>query len=139
MGADHIRVPFNHKVFYDIETEKFNQREFERLDQLLVWCKRHRLDVILDMHGAPGAQSNKEIADSDGVARLWTEYDKYMPITIKIWTEIASRYKDETIIIGYDLLNEPVTPDGYGADDVLRFHTDLIPEIRKVDENHILL
>lgn len=137
-GADHIRIPFNHKVFYDIETEEFNEREFERLDQLLVWCKRNRLDVILDMHGAPGAQSNKEIADSDGVARLWTEYDTYMPITIKIWTEIASRYKDETIIIGYDLLNEPVTPDGYGADDVLRFHTDLIPEIRKVDENHIL-
>tara|TARA_R110000868_G_scaffold259361_6_gene517367 strand:+ start:14852 stop:16594 length:1743 start_codon:yes stop_codon:yes gene_type:complete len=137
-GADHIRVPFNHKVFYDMETEEFNEREFDRLDQLLVWCKRHRVDVILDMHGAPGAQSDKEIADSDGVARLWTEYDTYMPVTIKIWKEIASRYKDETIIIGYDLLNEPVTPDGYGADDLLRFHTDLIPEIRSIDENHIL-
>jgi hypothetical protein len=137
-GADHIRVPFNHKVFYDMDSETFNEREFERLDELLVWCKRHRVDVILDMHGAPGAQSDKEIADSDGTARLWTEYDKYMPVTIKIWKEIASRYKDETIIIGYDLLNEPVTPDGYGADDVLRFHADLIPEIRSVDENHIL-
>jgi aryl-phospho-beta-D-glucosidase BglC (GH1 family) len=137
-GADHIRVPFNHKVFYDMETEEFNEREFDRLDQLLKWCKQHRVDVILDMHGAPGAQSNKEIADSDGEARLWTEYEKYMPVTIKIWTEIARRYKDETIIIGYDLLNEPVTPSGYGADDVLRFHTDLIPEIRKIDENHIL-
>ncbi len=137
-GADHIRVPFNHKVFYDIETEEFNEREFDRLDELLVWCKRNGIDVILDMHGAPGAQSDKEIADSDGVARLWTEYDTYMPITIKIWTEIASRYKDETIIIGYDLLNEPVTPDGYGANDLLRFHTDIIPEIRAIDENHIL-
>ncbi|WP_428236705.1 cellulase family glycosylhydrolase [Gracilimonas sp.] len=137
-GADHIRVPFNHKVFYDMETEEFNEREFDRLDQLLIWCKRNRVDVILDMHGAPGAQSSKEIADSDGVARLWTEYDTYMPVTIKIWTEIARRYKNETIIIGYDLLNEPVTPAGYGADDVLRFHTDLIPEIRKIDENHIL-
>ena len=137
-GADHIRVPFNHKVFYNMETEEFNEREFDRLDQLLVWCKTHRVDVILDMHGAPGAQSDKEIADSDGVARLWTEYDTYMPVTIKIWTEIARRYKDETIIIGFDLLNEPVTPNGYGADDVLRFHADLIPEIRKVNENHIL-
>lgn len=137
-GADHIRIPFNHKVFYDIDTQEFNEREFDRLDQVLVWCKRHRMDVILDMHGAPGGQSNKEIADSDGVARLWTEYETYMPITIKIWTEIARRYKDETIIIGYDLLNEPVTPDGYGAEDVLRFHTDIIPEIRKIDTNHIL-
>jgi len=137
-GADHIRIQFNHKVFYDIDSEQFNEREFQRLDQVLIWSKRHRLNVILGMHGAPGAQSDKEIADSDGVARLWTEYETYMPITIKIWTEIARRYKDETIIIGYDLLNEPVTPNGYGAEDVLRFHTDIIPEIRAIDENHIL-
>jgi len=51
---------------------------------------------------------------------------------------MARRYKDETIIIGYDLLNEPVTPDGYGAEDVLRFHTDLIPVIQAIDPNHIL-
>lgn len=137
-GADHIRIPFNHKVFYDLNTGEFNEREFDRLDQVLIWCKRHRMDVILDMHGAPGAQSSKEIADSDGVARLWTEYDTYMPHVIAIWTEFARRYKDETIIIGYDLLNEPVTPDGYGAQDVLKFHVDLIPEIRAIDQNHIL-
>ncbi|MCG8373113.1 MAG: cellulase family glycosylhydrolase [Balneolales bacterium] len=137
-GADHIRVPFHYDIFYDIDTDEFKESGFERMDDLFVWCKRHRLDVILDMHAAPGAQSDKEIADSDGVARLWTEYETYMPITIKIWTEIARRYADETIIIGFDLLNEPVTPDGYGAEDVLRFHTDLIPEIRSVNENHIL-
>lgn len=137
-GADHIRVPFNHKVFYDMETETFNQDEFDRLDQVLIWCKRHRVDVILDLHGAPGGQNHSEISDSDGTARLWTEYNTYMPVVIKIWQEFARRYKDETIIIGYDLLNEPVTPDGYGANDVLRFHSDLIPEIRKIDENHIL-
>ncbi len=137
-GADHIRIPFNHKVYYDLNTGEFNEKEFKRLDQVLIWCKRHRMDVILDMHGAPGAQSNKEIADSDGVARLWTEYDTYMPHVISIWTEFARRYKDETIIIGYDLLNEPVTPNGYGAEDLLRFHTDLIPEIRAIDKNHIL-
>ena len=80
----------------------------------------------------------KRLPTGDGVARLWTEYDTYMPHVISIWTEFARRYKDETIIIGYDLLNEPVTPNGYGAEDLLRFHTDLIPEIRAIDKNHIL-
>lgn len=137
-GADHIRVPFHYDIFYDINTDQFKESGFDRMNELFVWCKRHRIDVILDMHAAPGAQSDKEIADSDGTARLWTEYDTYMPITTKIWTEIARRYADETIIIGFDLLNEPVTPDGYGAADVLRFHTDIIPEIRKVNQNHII-
>ena len=63
------------------------------------------------MHAAPGAQNEGGISDSDGEARLWTEPDKYWPQTIKIWREIARRYNDDPLIIGYDLINEPTVPD----------------------------
>lgn len=137
-GADHIRVPFHYNLFYDIDSGEFIDEGFDRIDQLLIWCKRQRMDVILDMHAAPGAQSEGDIADSDGEARLWTEYNIYAPIAFKIWEEIARKYKDETIIIGYDLLNEPVTPDGHGATDLLKFYEQIIPRIREIDQNHIL-
>ncbi len=137
-GIDHIRVPFHYDIFYNIETEAFKDSGFKRIDDLLVWCKRHRIDVILDMHAAPGAQSASEISDSDGVARFFTESETYWPITIKVWEEIARRYKDETIIIGYDLLNEPVTPDGYDGIDLARFYGQIVTAIRKIDQNHIL-
>ena len=116
-GVDHIRIPFHFDIFYDKNSETFIEKGFERIDQVLIWCKRHRMDVILDMHAAPGAQSAGPIADSDGVARFWTEKETYWPMTILIWEELARRYKDETIIIGYDIINEPVTPTGYGARD----------------------
>jgi len=137
-GVDHIRVPFHFDIFYDIETEAFKESGFQRIDDLLVWCKRHRIDVILDMHAAPGAQSESEISDSDGTARFFTESETYWPITIKIWEEIARRYKNETIIIGYDLLNEPVTPAGYDGIDLAKFYGRIVPAIRAIDTNHIL-
>jgi len=137
-GVDHIRVPFHYNLFYDISRGEFIDEGFDRIDQLLVWCKRNRIDVILDMHAAPGAQSEGDISDSDGVARFWTESETYWPITIKIWEELARRYKDETIIIGYDIINEPVTPDPYGSRDLARFYGQIVPAIRAIDENHIL-
>jgi endoglucanase len=137
-GVDHIRVPFHFDIFYDIPTESFKESGFERMDNLLKWCKRHRIDVIFDMHAAPGAQSESEISDSDGTARFWTESEIYWPITIKIWEEIARRYKDETIVIGYDIINEPVTPAGYDNTDLARFYGQIVPAIRAIDQNHIL-
>ena len=85
-----------------------------------------------------GAQSAGPIADSDGVARFWTEKETYWPMTILIWEELARRYKDETIIIGYDIINEPVTPTGYGARDLREFYDQIVPAIRAIDTNHIL-
>ncbi len=137
-GVDHVRIPFHYNLFYDIEAGAFVDEGFERIDELLVWCKRHRVDVILDMHAAPGAQSDGAIADSDGTARFWTESETYWPIAIEIWEEIARRYKDENIIIGYDILNEPVTPEPYGSQDLARFYGRVVPAIRAIDTNHIL-
>lgn len=137
-GADHIRVPFHYNLFYDIDKGEFIDEGFDRIDELLIWCKRNRVDVILDMHAAPGAQSDGPIADSDGTARFWTESDTYWPITIKIWEKLANRYKNETIIIGYDLLNEPVTPSPYSNIDLAKFYSQIIPAVRKIDKNHIL-
>ncbi|MEQ9309433.1 MAG: cellulase family glycosylhydrolase [Balneolaceae bacterium] len=137
-GVDHVRIPFHYNLFYDIDRGEFIDEGFDRIDELLIWCKRNRVDVILDMHAAPGAQSEGDISDSDGVARFWTESETYWPITIDIWEEIARRYKDETIIIGYDIINEPVTPSPYGSRDLARFYGQIVPAIRAIDKDHIL-
>ena len=137
-GFDHIRLPFHYTLFFDPDTETFEEDGFALLDTFLEWCRTYGLYVILDMHAAPGAQSEHNIADSDGVARLWTEPVPYQDQTVAIWTEIARRYVDETLIIGYDLINEPVTPDGVTTEDLFTFYERLAEAIRRVDTNHIL-
>ncbi len=137
-GFDHIRLPFHYNLFYDDESEMFDEAGFDLLDRFLEWCREHGLGVILDMHAAPGAQSEHNIADSDGEARLWTQPEIYWPIARRIWTEIARRYAEEKLIIGYDLLNEPVTPDGVDTALLGTYYRCLVPAVRKVDPHHIV-
>ena len=135
-GFDHIRIPFHYRLFYNPEMDEWDEDGFELLDTFLEWCRENDLAVLLDMHAAPGAQSEGGIADSDGEARLWTEPDKYWPQTIKIWREIARRYNDDPIIMGYDLINEPVVPDDI-ASDLADLYTRIINAVQPISPNHL--
>ena len=61
-----------------------------------------------------------------------------------IWQRIAAHYANDTIVIGYDLLNEPIAP--YEAEKLDELNAALEPlymritkAIRKVDQNHIVM
>lgn len=60
-----------------------------------------------------------------------------------IWRAIAHRYKDETTILGYELINEPI-PHYWENKDSLNalvepLHKRCVKAIREVDTNHIIL
>lgn len=138
-GLNSIRLPFHYKNFYDPVHQVFREEGFALLDSLLDWCEDANLYLILDMHCAPGGQNKDNISDSDGIeARLWTQPTLYQPLTIKIWKEIARRYANDVRIAGYDLLNEPVLPDGYSNQILRNFYMILTDSIRAVDSNHLL-
>ena len=139
-GFDHVRLPFHYRDYYDPDTDSFREEGFDFLDTFLDWCRTHQVNVILDMHAAPGAQSDGGIADSDGEARLWTERETYWPQAIKIWREIARRYATEKLIIGYDFINEPVTPDSdpnVESADLRTLYEQIIAAVRPIDPNHL--
>ncbi|RMG43502.1 MAG: glycoside hydrolase family 5, partial [Methanobacteriota archaeon] len=138
-GFNSIRLPFHYNMLYDTTTGTFKEDGFALMDTVLAWCEQNNLYLILDMHCAPGGQNKDNISDSDGIeARLWTEPSIYQPMTIKIWKEIATRYANEPYVGGYDLLNEPVLPQGYSNQVLRDFYIQLTDSIRLVDSNHIL-
>ena len=108
-GMNSIRVPFNYRLFTDDPYlgGHGEARAFALLDRLIGWCKKENLYVLLDMHCAPGGQTGDNIDDGDGYPFLF-DNEKSQQLTAKIWKNIAAHYKNETIIIGYDLLNEPI-------------------------------
>lgn len=142
MGMNSIRVPFNYRLFTneDYLGENNSQHGFELLDRLLSWCKKEKLYVILDMHCAPGGQTGDNIDDGSGYPFLFdSEEDKQLAISV--WKRIAEHYHNEPMIIGYDLLNEPIAT----YFDKEHFNPKLEPlykqmatAIRQVDKNHIL-
>jgi hypothetical protein len=110
------------------------------LDRVMGWCRAHRLYVILDLHGAPGGQTGTNIDDSEfDLPELFTDKRRARE-AVAIWRTLAERYKDEWIVAGYDLLNEPL-PDWFSSynDRVMPLYREMIAAIREVDERHMII
>ena len=135
-GFNHIRVPFHYKQFYD-STGTETPMGYAIIDELISWCEPYNMYIILDMHCAPGGQNGGPISDSDGTARLWLE-ESNKELTIQIWKEIATYYSNNTLIGGYDLINEPVLPGGVSLEEFKQLYVDITNAIREVDTNHLL-
>ena len=107
-GMNSIRIPFHYKLFTNEDYMGANDSSegFRILDELLEWCRDENLYVILDMHDAPGGQTGDNIDDSYGYPWLMTS-EKSQEKFCNIWKEIAQHYANDTLIVGYDLLNEP--------------------------------
>ena len=140
-GMNSIRLPFHYKLFTDDDYmgSTSPQDGFEIFDRLLDWCREEGLYVILDMHDAPGGQTGSNIDDSYGYPYLF-ENEESQQLCCDIWKRIAQRYANDTIVLGYDLLNEPIAPEFKHLDSYLEpFYKRCIQAIREADKNHIVL
>ncbi len=140
-GFTTLRVPLHWALFLqDKDSLQFSGPGDALLDRLIGWCKRSGLHVILDLHAAPGGQTG--VNHDDGVGFPLTFYvPRYRRETIALWTHLAARYAQEPTVLGYDLLNEPISP--YADEDFLNprledFYREIAAAIRAVDPNHIL-
>lgn len=142
IGMNSIRVPFNYRLF---TAEKYlgesnPEHGFDLLDRLIGWCRKEKLYILLDMHCAPGGQTGDNIDDGDGYPFLF-ESERDQQLTVAIWGRIAARYAAEPIIIGYDLLNEPIA-HYFKADDfnpkLEGLYKRITAAIRQADKNHLI-
>jgi endoglucanase len=134
-GLNSVRIPLHHALFEE------NGPGFQYLDRAIQWCREAGLYAILDLHAAPGGQTGTNIDDSWGYPWLF-ESPQAQQETIALWRRLASRYKDEPAVLGYDLLNEPVPH--FPA--LQRYNAALEPlfkrivaAIREVDTNHVVI
>ncbi len=141
-GMNSLRVPFNYRLFtnetYLGATDE--NRGFVLLDKLISWSKKENIYLILDMHAAPGGQTGDNIDDGSGYPFLF-ENEQSQALTISIWKKIADRYKNEPIVMGYDLLNEPIATyfDASKLNPLLEpLYKKITAAIRTVDKNHLI-
>lgn len=143
-GFTTVRIPLHWKFFLDPADPSRVDPDGEGwglVDRVIGWAKAHGIKVILDIHAAPGGQTG--VNHDDGVGYPLTFYvPEFQRRTITMWRAIAERYRDETAVLGYDLLNEPITP--YHDVDYLNprlepFYQQIAAAIREVDPNHPIL
>jgi aryl-phospho-beta-D-glucosidase BglC (GH1 family) len=143
LGFNSVRPALNSRLFLtEGENPVYVDEGFQLLDSLVSWCKKHKVYVIIDMHGAPGGQTGANIDDSpNDKPELFIE-EKYQDQLVNLWVKIAQRYKDEPTVAAYDLLNEPL-PKATGTADkykhlLVPLYQRITSEIRKVDPKHMI-
>lgn len=155
-GFNSIRLPMHYDLFtLSVKDEPVAGKNtwlpkgFKMVDDLLNWCRKNKIYLILDLHAAPGGQGNDlPISDRNpDEPSLWqsqANQDK----TVALWKELATRYANEPYIGGYDILNET----NWGFDDpedkrgteekknvqLRDLFIRITKAIREVDKNHII-
>jgi endoglucanase len=144
-GFNSIRLPMHYNLFtlpVDKEPVKgqntWLETGFKLTDNLLSWCKKNKMYLILDLHATPGGQGNdRPIADIDTLKpRLW-ESESNQKKTIALWKKLAIRFKDEEWIGGYDLINE-TNYKLEGNESLKKLFSAITKEIRMIDKKHII-
>ncbi len=136
-----VRLPFWYLTMED-ENGEGRPDAFRRMDWLVDKAWQRGLYTILDLHGAPGGQS-----DSDTTGRVrkkkenglepdfWSK-EANLRRTARIWQRIAEHYKSNPAVAGYDLLNEPI---GAPSRDALWLvYNRLYKTVRAADHDHIV-
>lgn len=133
MGMNVIRLNIWYRLFeHDYYPYVYDKPEgWDWLNQQIEWAKQARVYIILSMMRPQG-----EYQGPDYEGPFWEEDPYYRDRLKTLWVEIATRYKDETQIAAFDLLNEPWTnerPERWTA-----YAQELVEAIRSVDGNHLL-
>lgn len=143
-GANTIRLPLNYRLFTDEDYMGLTSRQdgLERIDSVVSWCRDNNLYLILDMHDCPGGQTGDNIDDGFGYPWLF-ESEQSQQLLCDIWQLIAQRYRDEPVVLGYELMNEPIAHYFSNKEQLNQLleplYKRLTRAIRQVDRNHIIL
>jgi Cellulase (glycosyl hydrolase family 5) len=130
LGLNTVRVPINHRAIEQ------GQSGWQHLDNLMTWCERHNVYVMLELHSAPGGQTGLFVGDPD--KKLLWDSKEDEDHTVELWRRLATRYKDKKIVVAYDLLNEPDAPF-LQAHRLPQLYDRITAAIREVDPYHFIL
>lgn len=150
MNMNFVRVPVYWMDFalQDGTLRTDENSGFAKLDWLLEVCAKYGIYVLIDFHGAPGGVNcwascgqastiPTELYAGDAETVAWNQ-----SVVLNIWSSLANRYKDNSTVAAYGLLNEPVLNfDTNNAYEDLKygFYDKIYQTVRGIDTNHIVI
>jgi endoglucanase len=138
-GFNCVRVPVWWGNFYPIANSTssgWRSDAFTMLDWVVTNCAARGIYVVIDMHGVVGSQSTSDDTGEQNLNAYWTNTVDQAE-TAYMWTQIASHYRTNAAVAGYDLINEPDNAPSNAA--VLAAYNSLYNTVRAVDTNHMII
>ncbi len=99
-GLDHVRVPVDYQLMRD-ENHNDIEKGYGYIDCCLEWCKKHGLNMILDLHKTAGFSFDES-------TNAFFESEPLQDRFVELWIELAKRYGNYGESLVFELLNEVV-------------------------------
>lgn len=126
LGFNSVRLMLSYNLFESNTAPGVYKNEgWALVDRHIQWAKQNGLRLILDMHVPPGGYQSNDFKGFGNRADLKKRLED-------LWVAIAQRYRNETTIAAYDLINEPHINNWF------IYAQTLIDKIRAVDPNHLI-
>jgi aryl-phospho-beta-D-glucosidase BglC (GH1 family) len=127
LGYNTVRLMMSFVFFEDnAKPGVYKEEGWAWLERNILWAKKYNLRLILDMHEPPGGAQLPSFHNFNNRPDVQKRLED-------LWVAIAQRYRNETTIAAYDLVNEPY------IDNWFVYAQGLISKIRAVDPNHLVL
>ena len=99
-GIDHIRLPVDWQVFQR-EDGTFIESGFAYVDNAILWAKKYKLNLILDLHKTLGYSFDAGEDKNNFFAN-----EKLHAHFYALWEEFSKRYVKYEDMLAFELLNE---------------------------------
>ena len=129
LGVEIVRIPIFFEEFSSGEPDYIVEDWlWKKLDNAVKWCTELEMYMIIDFHNDCG-DNTKTRPDIEKVL-------------LKIWPQIAERYKDSGKYVLYEVYNEPHMQSGNIAADVAKWgkiQGNVLKKIREIDKTHTVI
>lgn len=104
-GADHVRLPLDYENI-EYEDGRTKEEGFQYIDNCIAWCRKHHLNLVLDLHKTYGY-----IFDDPDYSSEFFHSEALQQRFLSIWEKIITRYAKDSDMMMFELLNEVVPAD----------------------------
>ena len=129
LGVEVVRIPIHFEAWNkgkpDYVVEDWL---WEKLDNAVAWCTELKMYIIIDFHN-----------DCNGSSKTNPDIEK---ILLKIWPQIAERYKNSGEYVIYEIMNEPHFSSGNLSSDIAKWNKiqgNVLKAIRAIDTKHTVI
>ena len=106
MGCDHLRLPVDFENIYKEKERIDNPIGYKYIDLCISWCQKYELNIVLDLHNAPGYSFDDFEYSSD-----FFHDKKLQELFLDIWDRLSKRYAKYSYMMMFEMLNEVTSFD----------------------------
>jgi glucan 1,3-beta-glucosidase len=116
-GLNSVRIPVGYWIFgngvgypyhgtFKDDILPFVDGGIYYLDKAFEWANKYNLNIVIDLHTAPGCQNGFDNGGLHGICE-WTSKEIYIQHAVDTIERLAGRYAGNPALYGIEVLNEP--------------------------------